>query len=217
MASIDQYTQLITSEHNQQPNYTAMIAATVQPLVDGRNLAATFFQLYDLDLAVGQQLDVLGQWIGISRSVATPISGVFFSFDTTGLGWDQGSWLGPFSSGSNLILLSDDQYRLLLRAKIAINQWDGTVPNLYAILAQVFALTQVSLLVQDNQDMTMTVIILTGGTVDPVILALITGGYIVPRPAGVRITGYSQEQAPIFGWDTNNAIIQGWDTGQWFV
>jgi len=217
MPNVGQYTQLITSEHNQAPNFTLMVAATVQPLVDGQNLAATFQQLYDLDLAVGEQLDVVGQWIGITRFVTTPITGVFFSWDTVNLGWDQGNWQGPLSPGNQVVALTDDQYRLLLRAKIAINQWDGTIPGIYAIWTQIFALTQVTLLIQDNQDMSMTIILLTSATVDPVVLALITGGYIVPRPAGVRITGYSQEQAPIFGWDVNTSIIQGWDSGLWFV
>lgn len=217
MPNVNQYLTLITSEHANQPNFTAMVAATLQPLVDSQNLASTFQALYDLDVAVGEQLDTVGLWIGITRFVNVAITGVFFSWDTVNLGWDQGNWQGPNSPNSQLTTLTDDQYRLLLRAKIAINQWDGTVPGIYAIWNKIFALTQVNLLIQDNQDMSMTIIILASGTVDPVVLALITGGYIVPRPAGVRITGYSQETAPIFGWDVNTAIIQGWDAGNWFI
>lgn len=213
---IQKYTQLITSEHNQQPNFMAMVAATLQPSVDAQNLISTFVSLFDLDLAQGNQLDIIGQWVGISRNVNVPISGVFFAWDTANLGWNQGTWLGPGQSGTSLIMLSDNQYRALLKAKIAANQWDGTVPGIYKAWIPFFVLSQFNILIKDNQDMSMTVFLLTSVVIDQTLLALITGGYVVPRPAGVRITGYTQIMSvPVFGFDVQNSIISGWDSGQW--
>lgn len=62
------YLNLVTSEHNQKPKYMAMIAVDVQGYVDNQALCATFPALFDLDLAVGQQLEFLGAWVGLSRN-----------------------------------------------------------------------------------------------------------------------------------------------------
>jgi len=212
---INRYTNLITSEHNKRPKFMAMISACAQPAVDLQNLVLSFDSAYDLDSAVGNQLDVIGQWVGVSRNITTSIAGVYFSLDTAGLGFNQGVWLGPGQSATGLTVLPDDKYRLLLKARIAVNQWDGTVPGIYAIWAIAFLLQQFHILIQDNQDMSMTIILLTSGAIDAVSLALVLGGYIVPRPAGVRITGYTQRTAPIFGLDSNTSTVSGFDTGKW--
>lgn len=209
------YTSLITSEHNQRPNFLATVAALVQPMVDLQNLyEVSTGELFDLDQAVGQQLDFVGAWIGQARTIPIPLPNTFFSWGIAGLGWGQGAWFGPGNSSTGLSILPDDQYRTLLRAVIAQNNWDGTVPGIYAIWAIVFALNGFQLLVQDNQNMTMTVLILALN-VDIITLALLTNGFLVPRPAAVGITGYTQIQAPIFAWGEQNQTLGGWGNGSW--
>lgn len=183
----DVYTSLVTSEHNQRPKFMAMIAGMVQPYVDNINLLRNFVNLFDLDQAVGQQLDMVGVWIGVTRNIAIPLTGVYFSFNTSGLGFNQGTWFGIGDSASGLTVLSDGQYRLLLRAKIASNHWDGTVPGAYAIWAIVFQFEPFNITITDNQDMTM-VITLLGSNIPAVTKALLTNGYIALVPAGVSVT-----------------------------
>src|SRR5580704_14828215 len=96
-ALLQDYLSLIIPEHQGQPNYEATITATVQPFIDGQNLVESFPSLFDVDIAVGQQLDYTGQWIGRSRYLVTPLN-VYFSFDTQNLGWDQGIWYSPGDS-----------------------------------------------------------------------------------------------------------------------
>lgn len=211
----DQYVGLITSEHNQRPKFLATVRALVQPFADMQDLAVTVNGLFDVDIAVGDQLDKVGQWVGVSRFVATPILGVYFSWGLANVGWGQGTWFSPFDTTAGLVRLPDESYRTLLKGVIAANQWDGTVPGLYSIWGIVFALTQFKLLLQDNQDMTVTVFLLTTENIDAITLALITGGAIVPKPAGVRITGYTQVAAPIFGWGSNSGLVAGWGVGNW--
>lgn len=62
------YLNLVTSEHNQKPKFMAMMAVDVQGYVDNQALCATFPALFDLDLAVGQQLEFVGAWVGLSRN-----------------------------------------------------------------------------------------------------------------------------------------------------
>lgn len=217
---INQYTGLITSEHNQRPKFVAAVSTTAQPFVDLQN--ALLGLLFDVDTAQGQQLDFVGQWVGQSRNITVPLPDVFFSWGISGLGWGQATWFGPNDVASGLVVLPDDSYRVLLKAKIAANQWDGTVPGAYNIWAIVFAIEGFNLLIQDNQDMTMTMILLSSfflsSSVTAVVLALLVNGYLDLRPAGVRITGYFQSSvpgAPLFGWGLNTPAVAGWGAGAW--
>lgn len=215
MSDINQYTGLVTSEHNQKSKFMALIAASLQPFVDLQNNTNSIQSLFDVETAVGDQLDKLGQWIGVSRNITTPIAGVYFSFGVAGQGWGQGTWFNPLDAIGGLTILPDDSYRILVKATIAENSWDGTIPGAYAIWALVFALEPFQILIQDNLDMTITIVLLTSSVIDAVALALITGGYIVMRPAGVRITGYNQVAAPVFGFGAQTATVAGWGTGNW--
>lgn len=138
MVDVSQYTGLITSEHADKPKFNAMVSAVAQCFVDQQNALGSFIPSFDLDEAVGDQLDTLGAWVGISRRVRTPLTGVYFSFDIAGLGFDQGVWQGPFDPSTGITLLDDDTYRLLIRAKIGANHWDGTLVSSAAILNLIF-------------------------------------------------------------------------------
>lgn len=138
MVDVSQYTGLITSEHADKPKFTAMVSAVAQCFVDQQNALGTFIPSFDLDEAVGDQLDTLGAWVGIGRRVRTPLTGVYFSFDIAGVGFDQGVWQGPFDPSTGITVLDDDTYRLLIRAKIGANHWDGTLASSAAILNLIF-------------------------------------------------------------------------------
>lgn len=119
---------------DKKPKFNATVAAGVQPYVDQQAFVATLPAQFDIDLAIGAQLDVVGQWVGRSRFVSVPIPGAFFSFDTDGLGWDEGYWQGPYDGADGLSRLPDDLYRKLLYTKRAANSWDGTTDGAEAIL-----------------------------------------------------------------------------------
>jgi hypothetical protein len=212
------YLDLVTSEHASAPNFLATVAASVQPFADLITQFQAMPSLYDLDDAIGQQLDRVGQWVGITRNIALP-DDIYFSWDTNGLGWDQGIWFQQYDPTTNQFALPDDHYRLLLRAKIAANQWNGSIPEAYAAWSLLLGPYSMSVLIQDNQNMTMLVGVL-GNLPDALTLALITGGYLTLKPCGVGVVGYvapSVEDAPFFGWDVENGAISGWDTGAWGV
>lgn len=216
MASTDDYTKLITSQHRSKPKYMAMIEATAQPLVDTMNALASMPAKFDVDLAIGDQQDDVGEWVGISRNVATPLAGVYFSFDTVGVGFDQGVWKGPFDPDTGVTSLDDETYRLLMRAKIGANRWDGTLAGSAAILDQIFT-GDTYVFIEDHQDMTITIAV-SGKIPSALFLALLSGGYIPIKPAtvGVAVTVVtSADGAPIFGFDVQNQYIGGFDTGAW--
>ncbi len=180
------YLARITSEYRNQPRFVAYVSALVQPLLDSQALLRSLLTTYDLDSAVGVQLDAVGKWIGRSRFLEQPLNGVYFSFDTIGLGFDQGTWFGPFDALDGLTSLDDTTYRALLYAKRIMNNWDGTIPGIASAISALLAGTSPgsTLSVVDNQDMSMTVAI--SGQVPPAaIIALLQGGYVPVTPSGV--------------------------------
>lgn len=216
MADINDYTRLITSEHNQRQKFMAVVEAVVNPMVDLVNLAESLPAAFDIDTAIGVQLDAVGEWVGISRQINTPLAGVYFSFDAAGVGFDQGVWKGPFDPDSGVVTLDDDTYCLLIKAKIGANHWDGTMAGSAAILNAIFD-GDTYVFIEDHQDMTMTIGV-AGKIPSALFLALLSGGYIPIKPAGVRVditVVTSKDGAPIFGFDLNNQFTAGFDIGAW--
>ncbi|MBO9332919.1 DUF2612 domain-containing protein [Achromobacter xylosoxidans] len=216
MADNDKYLGLITALHRDKPKFSAMIGAVSQSFVDAQAVFAGLIPGYDLDLAIGVQLDAVGLWVGISRNVRTPLEGVYFSFDVAGLGFDEGVWKGPFDPDSGVTTLDDDTYRLLIRAKIGANHWDGTLGGSAEILNFIFGGTGTYVFIQDNGDMSIDIGV-SGTRPSAVFLALLTGGYIPIKPEGVRVNYYviPNQDGPLFGFDVTNEYISGFDSGIW--
>lgn len=209
---------LITNEHNQRPNYMAMVSAVLQPFADTLAVVAGIPLLYDVDVALGTQLDTDGQWVGETRFITVPLTDVFFSWDVAGLGWAEGNWTSSLTA-TQLVILPDAQFRTLIFAAIAANHWDGTIPSAYDIWNTIFAGTGVGILIQDLPGMHM-ILALTGPVPDAVTKALFTGGYLNLVPAGVQVDHYYTPflpDVPYFGWGVENANISGWGVGYWGV
>jgi hypothetical protein len=210
------YSGLITSEHRDKPRFMATVEALTNPALDMQLACQDMISGFNLDVAVGKQLDIDGEWVGISRRIPIPLENVYFSWDATPLlGWDSGVWQGLFDPDSGLAELGDEDYRQLIRAKIAANAWDGTMEGAERIWGIVFAGAQ-TIIVQDNQDMTMT-LGFVGNPLNAVQRALLEGGYFPLKPSGVRIRFYAIpiDTGPLFAWDADSPELQGWDTGRW--
>lgn len=209
------YLNLVTSEHQGKPDFADMILSGVSPMVQVQNLMTSFNDIFDLDKPpVGDQLDIIGQWVGATRSIAIPIYGVYFSWDSGDLlGWEFGVWQDP-NQQTALSTLPDDAYLVLIRAKIAANNWDGTTEGAYKIWKILFP--SLNLLIQDYQNMSFVVAV-QGSAINSLTLALLTQGYLPLRPEGVLITEYivCVDSNPLFGWDIENTYVDGWGIGSW--
>jgi hypothetical protein len=185
MITVDQYTNLLTSEHSNRPRFRAMVEAVSQCFVDHQNMLLSLTQAFDLDTSVGAQLDADGRWIGLSRSILAPLDNVFFSFDDDANGFDAGIWYLPHQPTYGLTAFDDETYRLLLKAKIAANKYDGTLPSMVTILREIFS--PATVVVTDNMDMTIDVTI-TGQPPSTLFKYLVLGGYMPIKPAGIQLS-----------------------------
>lgn len=131
---VQHYLDRIPPAHADLPKFTAMVKGVLQPFADAQAVLASLPAAYDLDTAVGVQLDRVGERVGRSRDITVPITNIWFSFSDPLRGFSQGVWKGPYSGQTAVNTLDDDVYRKLLRAKIVANSWDGTVEGAQAAL-----------------------------------------------------------------------------------
>ena len=151
---IEDYLNIIASEHRQQPKYMAMLTAYLRKLQDAQLVIEAFDLHFDLNEAIGAQLDKLGEIVGRSRILA-------------------------FQPESRSALLDDDNYRLIIMQ----NQWDGTIEDMANLFKQVFPDMQLAII--DNQNMSMEIQVT--GLRDDLQLQMLSNGYVIPKPEGVRI------------------------------
>lgn len=210
----DDYVALIPQQNAEQPKFVAMVRLLVEASVQLQRVVSDIPRNYDLDTAIGAQLDIIGEWVGISRLIPVPITDVYFTFDgTDALGWDGGLWQGPFDPSAGPVLLNDDAYRRLIRTKILINQWDGSQEQMLAIWNQFLPPDKPGIIV-DNQDMTIS-LGFEGGPLTPLQLAMLEIALPLLKPAGVSILEVfsATGDAPLLSWDSE----PGWDVAEWSV
>ncbi|KZP91420.1 hypothetical protein A3463_07510 [Enterobacter chengduensis] len=217
---MSKYTELITNYHATKSKFAKHIDLITRPLADVSTSVADMIRKFDIDSANGAQLDIIGLWVGRSRVVTTPISNVYFSWDTDGLGWDQGNWQGPYDPDAGFTSLSNDVYRLVLKAQIAINQWDGTVGHLEELLELIFSGTGIEMQIIDNMDMSISIsaIALNGiANTSAELIEVIKSGALTVKAAGVRVKSLDviDPAHPLFGFDIQNTAIAGFDNGFW--
>jgi hypothetical protein len=227
IADITNYLGLVTSEHNQKPKYIEMLIALLQPFGDTTWLETHYYLYYDIDIAVGVQLDAVGEWVGRNRYLTIPIVG-YFSYDTDGLGWDEAPWwregIDPLTG---TVALADPPYRQLLYAVIEANHWDGTIPGAYKAYDKLFEGTGYSVLVQDWGDGTMGLALIGPRPPDIITAALFDQGELDLKPAAIGMWHLyptvwpagpgtpSNPGTPLFAFDVEDATCAGWDVGAW--
>lgn len=224
---MSKYTDRITNYHRGKPLFVEHVDLSTRPLIDVSTAMHGLISAFDIDEAIGVQLDALGEWIGRSRIVSQPISGVYFSFDTEGLGWDQGIWQGPYDPDAGYTSLSDETYRIILKAKIAINNWNGQNDSLPPILETALEGSGLKMQIVDNQDMTIAVWVFPETDISLVsreLIAAIKQGYLTVKAAGVWAGDIQTPSiltpsvgTKFFGFDMDNEFIAGFDDGAWGV
>lgn len=181
---IGYYLGLLSSQYRNSPKLNAFLAVLLQKFQDVSQCQMALDTAFDIDNAVGVQLDAVGAIVGASRTV------------------------GFQPSGGVSPILDDATYRIYIKAVAAANQWDGTIDSLFPIWQNLFPGGRI--IIEDNQNMTATIVL--SGSFTSIIQDLLTNGYIVPRPEGVLYT-YSFSTLPILGADLDNAFVAGADLG----
>lgn len=155
---LQRYLDRIESQHCVRPRFMATLAALLEKLDAAHGVAKDIPKEFDVYGAVGKQLDVIGELVGVDRRFP------------------------PVEIPGYPTLLSDEAFRKLILAKIAQNHWDGTNEGFWEIWDSVLGgILDASY--RDNQDMSVDVEV--RGTIEPQVLEMLLRGLILPKPMGV--------------------------------
>lgn len=154
---VDHYLAMITSEHRDKSKYILMLTALLRPSDDIFSLGISIDDEFDIDLAMGSQEDMLGEVADIKRLLPYQ----------------------PVSQPSPV--MDNETYRAMIKARIARNLWKGNVESMEDVWQTLFG---TRIVIQDNQDMTITV---TLDSYPRTLQENIIHGLIIPKPQSVRV------------------------------
>lgn len=219
MPMIDETINLLIKQYWEKPKAKAEIELQASTWETARVFLESLDQAFDLDNAIGAQLDVLGRIVGISRSVPDVISKVYFGFDLNSDSKGFASKFNPsriggpfyskFSSSFTDLQLGDFDYRFFIRAKAALNRAAGYISSDIYISIQdvVLAAFEGQAFVVDNLDMTLTLYV--SSIVGLERLRLIQALNLLPKPQGVRYKVVIQADLGLTFGFSNNSLSRG--------
>lgn len=143
---------------------------------------------YDIDAAEGEALDVIGRIVVAPRSFlgSTPLNpGLFALTDGDEFG-DAGAMFSALTISEDATL-SDDLYRLVIRAKIVKNTGDASIENI--LFGMNFLLPDAEVLrVVDGENMSFSIEFY--GQITELERFALLNATLVPKPQGVRFNGF---------------------------
>lgn len=151
---------------------------------------------YDIDDATSFELDVLGRIAGISRSFESTVE-----LDPSAFGKGTSQFGGQITQfGASTLQesqeLSNEIYRILIRAKIAKNTNDATLDGIVSALNYIVPSPSTNII--DNEDMSFSVSF--SEPLTEIQRYVLNTFDIIPRPQGVEFLGYTEETAiTVFG------------------
>jgi hypothetical protein len=166
-----------------------------------RGLASLPFAL-SINDATGVNLDLVGKHVGQSRVLTGLAPRNLFVFDgAVGGGFSRGTFGGarfyrladPLTES---VRLDDEDYRFLIRCRVARNYMTGTIENISDLLEFIFGPGSA---VYDQYDMTVSVLI-RAESITAFKRYAVQDLDILPRPAGVGIKFYLSVPETGFGF-----------------
>lgn len=192
------YSELLIWQYK-LPKAIAEIDMKSQFWIDFMEDCLTFIDMWNIDTAEKYSLDVLGRIFGVSRSSVSMTEKDYLTYyeKTGGLGWGRGRWYVEGEAFRETILLTDQEFRFLIKARIWKLYQNPSIDYLTDALQD---LTGSDASIVDNYNMTMTVYYGSGVLQDGFVKFAVENLDILPRPVGVM---YTYEQTPVkyFGFN----------------
>ena len=143
---------------------------------------------YDIDSATGEQLNVIGRIVVLSRDFigqVAMIPAMFAEPDGGEFGDTEAAFSELYVDSDNQ--MSDNLYRLAIKAKILKNNSDATIESILQGMNFLLPNAQV-LRVQDNENMTFSIEFF--GEISQIERWALLNAGLVPKPQGVRFSGF---------------------------
>ena len=167
----------VAKQFQNSPDFLAYIEALLVPWIELAAALAQVATITDIDLSEGTQLDVLGDLVGILRTVP------------------RGALVGPDLVD---VIATDEQYRVLIKARAFKNSSLAHPEDIIESLQLLFPGT--TFVFDDLGDMAISVA-LYGGTLTPFMRSIIVDLDLLPRAAGVKLSVYETTSEFVFGFE----------------
>ncbi len=145
---INYYCDLLQSQYRYRTKARATIEALVKKTIDGFFDNVNISNCFDLDTATGEQLTILGKWVGIPRTLyGVQVLNFFWKFsqlDTPRLGMStlDNVEVGKFKRLTDIntgsYSFSDDNMRFFIKMKIILNNCNGSSKDIDQLLYDFF-------------------------------------------------------------------------------
>lgn len=162
---VDDYIQLITSQHRQKEKFVAMLKAASQPMTDCFNFLNELHSKFDIDNANDPYLEILAHWTGTPLIIPGAAQLAYFGFEdqenSLTFGELDDPEIGGYfresgQSGTGGLVPKGEFLRRLIQAKILKNHSTGNIEETKQILSLVLNHDQFKVI--DNNDMSVTYI-----------------------------------------------------------
>lgn len=203
----------IYAQYRNKPKAVAWYAITRKLAAKLGDAAQAVRVMYNIDTAVGEQLNIIGRIVVVDRTYTGQIAlrpGMFANPDGDEFGDSENAVFAALYVDQDG-QMSDDLYRLVIKSKIIKNNSDATIESI--LHGMNFLLPNAEVLrVTDNENMSFSVEFY-GNITDLERWALLNAR-LVPKPQGVRFNGFLEGLDYVqFGDDTE----QFGDTSTEFV
>lgn len=208
---IDYYKNLLIIQYNQKTKAQQTIALMVSEML-ANGVMFDVMEGYDLETAVGTQLDILGKYIGVDRFYEyqelfdyfglveydedDPDAERKYGFSTYAT-FDDDALNGTITYDSILTQtnsLNDDDYRILLKLKIIQNNINHSYKEINDGVFEIFGDT-----VRPSSTGDMHMYYFIANQFSAVVLATLNKN-LLPRPMGVGLTIITDADEPFFGF-----------------
>jgi hypothetical protein len=216
---IEYYKDLLLYQYVNLPKARATIGALVAASISDL-IILDVNDGFNIETAVGAQLDMLGEFIGFSRRVYSELIRDWFEMvdstapvTTTGFTDYTDSTINPdsvfyrdlYAKGS-VSDLTDEEYRYMLKLCVILNNNDNTLSSIQYLLFNFFGS---DLLIYDSKDMTISY--LANPDISRYTLLAITQE-LLPKPIGVTLSGVFELTDPAKSWGLNDYIYDNGNT-----
>lgn len=218
---VNYYKNLLIIQYHNQPNAQATIELLINEVL-ASEIAFDVREGYNVDTAVGVQLDVIGKYVGIDRFFQGQDLTGYFSLLLQGATPDVGQVgfttqaLFPSETSQTLIYadilsttqtLTDDSFRTLIKFQIINNNSNFSHQ---AIDSNLFKFFGNGIIADSNGNMKMFYFV-TRDFFQIATIALQKG--ILPKPMGVEILYLIEENVPYFGMTSYDSPASPFITG----
>ena len=179
----------IYAQYRNKPKAVAWYAITRKLAAKIGDAAQAVRVMYNIDTAVGEQLNIIGRIVVVDRAYVGEIAlrpGMFALTDGDQFGDDEhGVFAALYVDQDGQ--MSDELYRLVIKSKIIKNNSDATIESI--LTGMNFLLPNAEVLrVTDGEDMTFSIEFF--GNITELERWALLNSRLVPKPQGVRFNGF---------------------------